>query len=75
MMEWPGWKDKYMTDDVDMQVLSTGEFAGEWLNSSSMIDGTYTSFFANEPYLSVWQESEMSQQRQNVDIIMDIDES
>jgi hypothetical protein len=45
MMEWPGCKDKYMTDDVDMQVLSTGEFvlaertfAGEWLNSS-MIDG------------------------------------
>lgn len=64
-MVW--WKEEYMTGNVDMQVLSTGEFAftertftGEWLNSA-MVDGTYASFFANESSASSLPESNMSQ--------------
>jgi len=60
-MVW--WKEKCVTSNVGMQVLSTGKFAiaerafavGEWLNSDKA-DGTYASFLAKESSASALSE-------------------
>jgi len=53
------WREKNVTGDVGMQVLSTGKFdfatgsfQGEW-HSSTNVDGTYTSFCAKNPPESI----------------------